>query len=172
MLKNFFFLFCFCYAFMRNWTHSRNSALRFRKYFQLVSFPLLSFRFPFIQLNSLLWIILFRVIVAINLKEMFFQWTKFSLFRHPFFLTLLDLILSCRLNFLIFFFLINPVSITCLRFIYFKLVGTSPLLPLLIPLLIPYASSSSGEFLDQLFLLLASSILVLTFTQRNVLTKY
>lgn len=90
------------------------------------------------------------------------------MFRHPFLLTLLDLILSCRLNFLIFFFLINPVSITCFRFIYFKLVGTSPLLPLLIPLLIPYASSSSGEFLDQLFLLLASFLLFSFLILHNV----
>lgn len=69
-------------------------------------------------------------------------------------------IISCQLYFLISFFLINSASITCLKFIYFKLARPS--------LLIPYAPSSSFK---RVFWSASSSFLF-SFCTRNVLTQY
>lgn len=109
----------------------------FRKYFQLDSFLFLFCLFSRFCL-ILRWI-LFRLIVAINLKETSFRWTKFSLSRY---LTLLDNFLSIKV-FIISFFLINPVSIACLAFII-----VNRAFPLFFPLLIPYALFSSSASLS------------------------
>lgn len=113
----------------------------FRKYFQLNFFLLLSFLF-FLDSTPLFYEL---YSVQSQLQLILINGTSFDeqSFPYPVIYFYFFRIISCRLYFLISFSLINPASITRSR--YFKLAWASPLLPLLIP----YAPSSSGESFDQ-----------------------